>query len=79
MDLTEAVAKVREGMPIDDDYGLPIRAGVLPGQTTVLGPLSNPRNLLDLEAPHYRVSITSPGRGRGGRMAARRACSILRT
>ena len=60
MDLTEAVAKVREGMPLDDDedYALPIWAGVLPVQTTVLAPLSDPRNLPDLVAPDYRVSIT---------------------
>jgi uncharacterized protein len=60
MDLTEAVAKVRTGMPIDDDedYALPIWAGVLPVQTTVLAPVSDPRNQPDLQAPHYRVSIT---------------------
>lgn len=60
MDLTEAVAKVREDMPIDDedDYALPIWAGVLPVQTTVLAPVSDPRNLPGVEAPQYRVSIT---------------------
>ncbi len=60
MDLTAAVAKVREGMPLDDDddYALPIWAGVLPVQTTVLAPLSDPRNQPDLDAPDYRVSIT---------------------
>ena len=60
MDLSEAVAKVREGMPLDDDedYALPIWAGVLPVQTTVLAPLSDPRSLPDLAAPDYRVSIT---------------------
>lgn len=60
MDLTEAVAKVREGMPLDDDedYALPIWAGVLPVQTTVLAPLSDPRNQPNLDAPDYRVSIT---------------------
>ena len=60
MDLSECVAKVREGMPIDDDedYALPIWAGVLPVQTTVLAPLSDPRNLPDLQAPDYRVTIT---------------------
>jgi len=60
MDLTECVAKVRTGMPIDDDddYALPIWAGVLPVQTTVLGPVSDPKNLPGLDAPIYRVSIT---------------------
>jgi nitroimidazol reductase NimA-like FMN-containing flavoprotein (pyridoxamine 5'-phosphate oxidase superfamily) len=62
MDLSEAVAKVRTGMPIDDDedYALPIWAGVLPVQTRVLAPLDDPKNLPDLSAPDYlaKVSIT---------------------
>jgi nitroimidazol reductase NimA-like FMN-containing flavoprotein (pyridoxamine 5'-phosphate oxidase superfamily) len=60
MDLTEVVAKVRTGMPVDDDedYALPIWAGVLPVQTTVLEPLSDPKNLPGVEAPRYRVTIT---------------------
>lgn len=62
MDLTECVAKVRVGMPIDDeeDYALPIWAGVLPVQTRVLSPESDPKNLPGLTPPDYlaRVSIT---------------------
>lgn len=60
MDLTEAVAKVRVGMPLDDDddYALPIWAGVLPVQTTVLAPLRDPKNLPGLTPPDYRLSIT---------------------
>ena len=62
MDLTEAVAKLRTGMPIDDDedYALPIWAGVLPVQTRVLAPLDDPKNLPGLSAPDYlaKVSIT---------------------
>jgi len=62
MDLTECVAKVRAGMPIDDedDYALPIWAGVLPVDTRVTVPQSDPRNLPGLEPPAYltRVSIT---------------------
>jgi len=62
MDLTEAVAKVRTGMPIDDDedYALPIWAGVLPVETRVLPPVDDPKNLPGLTAPDYlsRVSIT---------------------
>ncbi len=62
MDLTEAVAKVRTGMPIDDDedYALPIWAGVLPVQTRVLAPLDDPKKLPGLSAPDYlaKVSIT---------------------
>jgi nitroimidazol reductase NimA-like FMN-containing flavoprotein (pyridoxamine 5'-phosphate oxidase superfamily) len=62
MDLSEAVAKVRTGMPIDDDddYALPIWAGVLPVETRVLAPVDDPKNLPGLTAPDYlsRVSIT---------------------
>jgi hypothetical protein len=60
MDLAEAVAKVREGMPVDDedDYALPIWAGVLPVQTTVGAPVNDPRNLPGIEAPDYRMKIT---------------------
>jgi nitroimidazol reductase NimA-like FMN-containing flavoprotein (pyridoxamine 5'-phosphate oxidase superfamily) len=62
MDLSEAVAKVRTGMPIDDDedYALPIWAGVLPVQTRVMAPIDDPKNLPGLTAPDYlaRVSIS---------------------
>ncbi|MFN7979204.1 MAG: pyridoxamine 5'-phosphate oxidase family protein [Vicinamibacterales bacterium] len=62
MELTEAVAKVRTGMPIDDDedYALPIWAGVLPVQTRVVAPIDDPKNLPGLTAPDYlaKVSIT---------------------
>lgn len=62
MDLTEAVAKVRTGMPIDDDedYALPIWAGVLPVHVSVGTPLDDPKNQPGLTAPDYlsRVSIT---------------------
>ena len=62
MDLTEAVAKVRTGGPVDDDedYALPIWAGVLPVETRVGAPIDDPRNLPGLTAPDYlsRVSIT---------------------
>jgi nitroimidazol reductase NimA-like FMN-containing flavoprotein (pyridoxamine 5'-phosphate oxidase superfamily) len=62
MDLDECVAKIRVGMPIDDDedYALPIWAGVLPVQTRVLAPQDDPRNLPGLMAPDYlaKVSIT---------------------
>jgi len=49
-------------MPIDDDedYALPIWAGVLPVETRVLPPVDDPKNLPGLTAPDYlsRVSIT---------------------
>ena len=78
MDLTEAVAKVRAGMPIDDDedYALPIWAGVLPVQTTVLAPVSDPRNLPGLEAPVIACrSRSREGRRRHGRVRAARDLS----
>jgi nitroimidazol reductase NimA-like FMN-containing flavoprotein (pyridoxamine 5'-phosphate oxidase superfamily) len=55
MDLSEAVAKVRTGGPIDDeeDYALPIWAGVLPVTTTIGAPLDDPRNLPDAARPAH--------------------------
>lgn len=60
MDLTEAVAKVRTGMPVDDDedYALPIWAGVLPVETRVLAPISDPKNLPGLEPPDYLAGVS---------------------
>lgn len=60
MDLTEAVAKVRTGMPIDDDedYALPIWAGVLPVETRVLAPISDPKNLPGLTPPEYLAQVS---------------------
>ena len=59
MDLTEAVAKVRTGGPIDDDedYALPIWAGVLPVQTRVTTPVDDPKNLPGLTAPAYLAGV----------------------
>ncbi len=55
MDLTEASAKVRTGMPVDDeeDYALPIWAGVIPIRMEVLPPQSDPRNLDGVEPPEH--------------------------
>ncbi|MFN8058560.1 MAG: pyridoxamine 5'-phosphate oxidase family protein [Vicinamibacterales bacterium] len=62
MDLTEAVAKVRVGMPIDDDedYALPIWAGVVPVTTAPGAPVDDPRNLPGVRPPAYlgRVAIS---------------------
>ena len=60
MDLTECVAKVRTGMPVDDDedYALPIWAGVLPVETRVLAPISDPKNLPGLEPPDYLAGVS---------------------
>lgn len=53
--ITEASAKVRDGGPVDDeeDYALPIWAGVIP-VTQVVGELiPDPRNLPDVEPPAH--------------------------
>ena len=62
--IEEASAKVRTGPPLDDeeDYDLPIWAGVLPLQLTAGAPLPDPRLANGAEPPehvlHYR-----PARG----------------
>jgi nitroimidazol reductase NimA-like FMN-containing flavoprotein (pyridoxamine 5'-phosphate oxidase superfamily) len=55
MDLEEVSAKVRTGAPVDDeeDYGLPIWAGVVPLATIVEPPEPDPRLLPGLSAPQY--------------------------
>ncbi len=51
--LDEASAKIRTGPPVDDedDYSLPIWAGILPVTTNVGKPINDPRNLPDLIPP----------------------------
>ena len=53
--LTEASAKVRTGPPVDDeeDYDLPVWAGVLPLQMVAQKPISDPRLAPDIPAPKY--------------------------
>ena len=53
--LTEASAKVRTGPPIDDeeDYALPIWAGVLPLQIIPGEPIKDPRLPEGIEVPQY--------------------------
>lgn len=55
MPITEASAKIRQGMPKDDeeDYALPIWAGVLPFRMETLVPEADPRNLPELKAPGH--------------------------
>ena len=59
MPLTEASVKVRSGPPGDDeeDYALPIWAGVVPVAMSVLEPLADPRNLAGLEAPAHATGL----------------------
>ncbi len=51
--IDEASAKIRTGPPVDDedDYGLPIWAGILPVTTNVGKPIDDPRNLQGLMPP----------------------------
>ncbi len=60
MPLTEASAKVRTGMPVDDmpDYALPIWAGVVPIQHSVGAPEPDPHNLDGVETPDYATALT---------------------
>ena len=55
MPIDEACAKVRTGQPVDDDedYELPIWAGVIPVRTHTLAPEPDPRNLDGLAAPDH--------------------------
>lgn len=55
MELREGSAKVRTGPPIDeeDDYALPIWAGVIPVKTEVGAPVADPRNLEGVAVPEH--------------------------
>lgn len=55
MPINEASAKVRSGMPVDDeeDYDLPIWAGTVPVSMKVGAPVDDPRNLAGVTAPDH--------------------------
>ncbi len=55
MKIDEASAKIRTGMPEDDeeDYALPIWAGVIPIATQQLEVLSDPKNLEGVQVPEH--------------------------
>ena len=55
MPIDEGSAKVRTGPPVDDDedYSLPIWAGVLPISQVLLTPEPDPKNLEGLEVPEH--------------------------
>jgi nitroimidazol reductase NimA-like FMN-containing flavoprotein (pyridoxamine 5'-phosphate oxidase superfamily) len=59
MDLEEVSAKIRTGQPIDDeeDYALPIWAGVLPIRTTVGAPQPDPRLNPETPLPAYLQDV----------------------
>jgi uncharacterized protein len=53
--ITEASAKIRTGPPLDDeeDYALPVWAGVLPLELKPLEPVADPRLRAGIELPPY--------------------------
>lgn len=55
MSIEEASSKVREGPPLDDeeDYALPVWAGVVPLRLEPRAPVPDPRLPGDVEAPQY--------------------------
>lgn len=55
MPIDEGSAKVRSGPPIDDeeDYALPIWAGIVPTDIRLLEPVADPRNLEGVELPDH--------------------------
>jgi len=55
--LTEASAKIRTGPPLDDeeDYSLPIWAGVVPLKMIAEAPIKDPRLPERIEAPEYAL------------------------
>ena len=60
--LTEASAKVRTGPPIDDeeDYDLPIWAGVIPLRLVADPPVGDTRMTRNIEPPKYAVKYIRP-------------------
>jgi nitroimidazol reductase NimA-like FMN-containing flavoprotein (pyridoxamine 5'-phosphate oxidase superfamily) len=55
--ICEASAKVRTGPPLDDeeDYGLPVWAGVVPLRLTAGTPIADPRLAPEIEPPAYAM------------------------
>ncbi len=63
MEIKEGSAKVRTGAPIDDeeDYALPIWAGVIPVETRVGALVPDPRNLDGVAPPAHLTGFRWPG------------------
>ena len=55
--LTEASAKVRTGQPVDDeeDYRLPVWAGVIPLRMVAKEPVEDPRLAVNIAIPRYAI------------------------
>ena len=62
--LTEAAAKVRTGPPVDDeeDYALPVWAGVLPLRVVADAPVSDPRLPPEIAPPPHVLNYERPAR-----------------
>jgi nitroimidazol reductase NimA-like FMN-containing flavoprotein (pyridoxamine 5'-phosphate oxidase superfamily) len=62
LSLNEASAKVRTGPPLDDDedYELPIWAGVIPLQMVADAPIADPRLPTNIDAPRYALAYERP-------------------
>ncbi|MGI9107760.1 MAG: pyridoxamine 5'-phosphate oxidase family protein [Pyrinomonadaceae bacterium] len=62
--LTEAAAKVRTGPPVDDeeDYALPVWAGVLPLRVVADAPVSDPRLPREIAPPPHVLNYERPAR-----------------
>ena len=61
--IDEASAKVRAGPPVDDedDYGLPVWAGVLPLKIVATEPVADTRLPQDIAPPSYITRYPGPG------------------
>jgi nitroimidazol reductase NimA-like FMN-containing flavoprotein (pyridoxamine 5'-phosphate oxidase superfamily) len=60
--IDEASAKVRQGPPLDDeeDYSLPVWAGVLPLKLMAQEPVADPRMIEGIEEPEYVKNRRDP-------------------
>ena len=60
--IEEASAKIRTGPPLDDDedYNLPVWAGVVPLRVTPSLPIPDPRLSPETAAPAYAASYDGP-------------------
>src|SRR5438034_11549766 len=65
--LVEVSAKVRSGPPLDDeeDYELPVWAGVVPLRLTAAAPIGDPRLAAGTEPPAYARDYRRPSRAPG--------------
>jgi nitroimidazol reductase NimA-like FMN-containing flavoprotein (pyridoxamine 5'-phosphate oxidase superfamily) len=63
--LEEVSAKVRTGPPLDDeeDYALPVWAGLIPLSLAVGQPIADPRLPPDIQAPDYAVGYQRGAKG----------------